>query len=230
MRGLAYFLALLLKPTNLIFLPWIFIRKSGRLAVALWGGGWGALVSIAFIFSFGWERLFSLHQQWLSFLPHSMEKHLYRVDNYGLPSWLASHDFPSLHPWLLIVSVLLAFIVSSRSSWQGSLAFCGYLICLASPMTWLQNFTLLLPLAIYSMGQFNHRRNPVETLLWGGGLVIFYASFQIYNPTTCALGLCDYPSELPFYGFLVSGVCFGMGALLVRVQRKQAVKLQLESV
>src|SRR5690606_18916774 len=108
-------------------------------------------------------------------------KHLGRLDNYGLPSLFG---YSSLGSILFFLSAMGLALWHGGVAGRGepanlrALALGGILVLLVSPMTWLQNFVLLL---------------PYTALLWANchkpralaGLGILYGGLQLVNPTTC---------------------------------------------
>jgi len=154
--GILMALGILLKPTQLIFLPWVIASAGasswkkhfrgfayGALSVPLVLGSWYMALA-------GADRLIADHLQWLKFLPQSTLKHIDRLDNYGIPA-LLSHQGAAwaASPITALAATLLSVVVSVF--WKRpdqSFQVVAWISLALSPMTWKQNFIVLLPLTL----------------------------------------------------------------------------------
>jgi hypothetical protein len=87
---------------------------------------------------------------WLDFLPRSSQKHLLRWDNWGLPSILARLGVVHLSiPFISLLGMLLAWAYHRKrpEDHSGLFHISAWLTLALSPMSWAQNFIILLPLA-----------------------------------------------------------------------------------
>jgi hypothetical protein len=157
--GLLLVPGVLLKPTLVLFGPWILGRwaTAGRKSLAFPLGIAGA--ALLLIAGFLWLQpsasLLQEHAEWAHFIGQSQARHLLRSDNFGFPTLLArlGSDFVR-GPGIMAVSLLLASGITGLHHFsprrftplQTFLAI-HLLTLVSSPMAWRQNFVLLLPLA-----------------------------------------------------------------------------------
>jgi hypothetical protein len=152
--GALSLLAVLLKPTQIFFLPAIAapLASSRKRALRFAAGAAIALASLS-----GWylafrspDQLLSDHLEWLHFLPQSSAKHIGRWDNYSLPSFLHHSGIPwASSPILTLLGASFAVVIVARLRDRPSTSFhwCTWLSLALSPMNWRQNFVMLTPLA-----------------------------------------------------------------------------------
>ena len=87
--GLVFSLALLVKPTFLVFAPWLLVYVPNKKRF-LWGAVFTVVgLSVLYVAVFGGERFIEDHLLYLKTAPLSSEKHIERLDNHGLPSLLS---------------------------------------------------------------------------------------------------------------------------------------------
>ncbi len=178
--GLALCLAVLFKPTFVLIAPWVWKQspKKGR-TVAAGAALLGALVAI-YALCFGIGHFVDDLRAWLAFLPTSSAKHIARPDNHGLPSFFAVHFGAGSENALLLIGMA----ISAWAAWKWnallSLAVCGVVMIVLSPMAWMQNFTLLAPGVIWALrrGQF-------------AAIFVLWLGIGLLNPTTCKWWACD---------------------------------------
>ena len=151
LRSLALFVAMLLKPTNIIFLPWIARFGKNPFRLVLGTTIWGIFFSAIYCFHFGTEAFIKDHQSWLAYLGPSSAKHIIRLDNLGLPSASALLLGNSFQNFFLGLGVILTGFISwkwPRSPWP-AFSLAAVMVVIFSPMAWPQNYSLLLPLVIW---------------------------------------------------------------------------------
>jgi hypothetical protein len=167
-------LLLLLKPTNICLLPLVWHKGSRRVSTLLWCVVWFAILAIAYCSRFGWSRMIADHLEWLRFTEASVTRHLAREDNYSLLSVsrvLVNHGGVRI---AILVAMFLGceWIARKVPRLTDALALVFALIVFLSPLTWIQNFCLLLPAAISINGRLadgkSTRHALVNTLLWVG--------------------------------------------------------------
>lgn len=179
-RGGALAVALLLKPTNIIFLPWVV--RYGRRPLPLAAATAGVLVGLTAIYLvlFGYAAFVEDHRSWLAFLGPSTAKHIVRLDNLGLPSVFAISTGNSLQNFFLALGGGLTALLAwkfPRRPWE-VFSLAAAMVIVFSPMAWPQNYSLLLPLAIWMWAEY------WEGVPAGPSLVLLYVTQQIYNPST----------------------------------------------
>lgn len=132
-KGICLALAICLKPTCALFLP--FFVGQGRWKLAAQALGWVALGAVLYGASNSFGNLWQDHITWLKFICVSTKRHLSQFDNLGIPAVLGNS-------WICLLATLpLMFWFGRRSQFE--------LACWASvvfsPMAWLQNYIFLLP-------------------------------------------------------------------------------------
>jgi alpha-1,2-mannosyltransferase len=208
LAGLGVFFALALKPTNLIFLPWALRQHACPRRVFAAALGWGALAACGYLLFRGPRGLLEDHLQWLGFLGDSTFKHLFRADNYGIPSFLARLGFESRalpFSFMLLATGLSTWLaLRSRDALEG-LALTALLAVALSPMSWNQNYCLMLPLALALTRRWLDKREAGWILV---ALVLLYVGTQIYNPTIFGMTLYRELNELriPLWTSLAAGL------------------------
>lgn len=210
--GLALGIALLLKPTNFIFLPWVFYEQSRRvwpllissaLFIALLSGTYAAL--------FGAGRLVQDHLEWLRFLAPSCAKHLH--ESLGLPSFFAQG------PWaekVTMVFSLLAFFMALLSLLafpaREALALTALFSFLFSPMAWRQNFVVFVPVVFTLFEKLCYPSEHTRTarrIAWVA-LVSLYIGTQVLNPTFIGRNGYAYLYERHLHLIIASGLTFAI--------------------
>jgi len=183
----------LLKPTNIFFLPWLLVerfkkypkaRVSKELAgLAAMGFGWLGFLSLVYFYLFGFHQFVTDFKEWFHFLPVSTAKHIQNPDNLGLPGLLAPY-FPLMTNGILIILVgLIATTITSLkvTSTHLSLGLCSLIFLWISPMTWPQNYCLLIPGFIWAFTETT-RKKPFYGILVLS-LSAYYTLTQVLNYT-----------------------------------------------
>ena len=179
LRGAGLVLALLFKPANLVFLPWVW-RYGRRRGLLLSAAATLAVLAGVYAGVFGPGALFADHLAWWRFLPGSVAKHLLRDDNYGLPSLVAqvAGGINTSTPWM-VVGLLLAIWVTRREEKTSALAWLAGIGIVVSPMAWLQNYSLLLAANLVWLSEYRRR----QMFQIGVALALVYVFHQGWNPT-----------------------------------------------
>jgi len=148
-----YLLVLLLKPTQLILIPFMLsaVVAQGRWRTTLVGGvAFGLILSLGYSLQWGWQGWILAHHEWFAFLPLSEAKHILRSDNFGLTTQLVR----GLGEWvpapliskLMLGCGLAAALAGLRRSpplSQGMFVDALFMSIVCSPMAWRQNFSPL---------------------------------------------------------------------------------------
>jgi len=147
--GVAVF-EVLMKPTQLLMVPWMFsgARKSlARVTFVILGMVLiSVILTVGYVHQWGWSSFAEAHAQWLAFLPQSTAKHLLRPDNLGIPSLAAR--FLGAAPEFANAALLLGLVMISRLAWTRPLSrtvffYSQVLAVVLSPMAWRQNYSVL---------------------------------------------------------------------------------------
>ncbi len=208
LRGGLVTVALLLKPTNVLFLPWLWRHARGRSAVIR--GVVAALFALLvwYLTRYGAIALWRDTLAWVRFLPQSAAKHLHQEDNFGLPRWLDEEGLGRWTPVAWIVGWTAVFLSAFRAKrWLVGFAVAGAASIVLSPMAWFQNYTLLLPLAVYLLAEVFSREAGLFTRIGDIlALLFLYAGLEV-NPALCGpgigLGACH--ALVPLWSLLAAG-------------------------
>lgn len=206
-------LCVLLKPTNLFFIPLLLALKKGNRTNVIFGAAALVLgVSAVYAGRFGVSALLQHHLDWFHFLSASTAKHFLRHDNYSLLKAIA--DFMSV-PFLLwavrgVVAGILLWVALLKSDRFTRFTLTAVLSLFLNPLCWFQNFTLLLPFAILIWHDALQAKRREKFLLYTS-LAFLYAGMQLFNPALCHLSpavwaWCVRP--LPLYFLLLSCAAF----------------------
>ncbi len=161
--GALFSFVLLLKPSFFVFLPWLLYRRTARDRVLflVGAGGVPAVLGLIYVLDRGAQVFVSDHLAWLSFLGFSEAKHIERIDNLAIPSLLLRSFGLHLHAgaWLLAGT---AFNAIGLHRLRGRSPVVTYSLCALgflafSPMTWRQNFIVLLPFLAWTAGELEQR-------------------------------------------------------------------------
>jgi hypothetical protein len=203
--GALFTFSLIFKPTQILFVPWIFLFCRNRVQVFL--GGCGLLVSLAVLygFCFGWEKLVSDHVLWWASTAAATPFHLRRPDNYGLPSLFVTSGMPA-SAWiaLQILGLALAVGINHRQKDRfRALALSGCLVVLFSPMAWLHVYVLTVPWLVVLWGE---ARSQSKDWLWLIAIAAYYWGTQIFNPTTEKVAVLNWMffNRPPLVGLVVA--------------------------
>lgn len=183
--GMIGVILLLLKPTNILFIPWIVKNKKSPSLHSMIAGGGLALVGLTttYLILFGWDHFIQSHIQWLHFLPISTAKHIANPDNLGIPgvlSFLGSQSWFNNGLLLLGLGLTIAICATVTHSVL-QLGLCGLLYLWISPMTWPQNFCLVLPAILWALQETRESRPHKRWII--ASLSVFYLGSQILNYT-----------------------------------------------
>lgn len=205
--GAAYTFGLFFKPTQVVFLPWIFVHGRWMRAAA---GGVTLLAALATIYgaSFGWERLITDHQEWLRKAGGVTPVHVQRPDNYGLPSLAWSWGMPA-NDWAVFQWVSIA--AAALTVWRIRDRFAGFAVCaavavLCSPMSWGYGYVAIFPLMILVADEFYAATNAREKWLLGLSLGSHFWGTQVFNPTLKTLPVFEwmFANRPPLFGLLLA--------------------------
>jgi hypothetical protein len=177
--GGLFLISLLLKPTQLFFLPWVGlaagpVRRSTILRAS--GGALACAAGLSLLYACyrPLAELLPSQLEWIEFLRASTQKHLLRTDNWGLPSVFARLGMPGLESTGVLLSSIALLAVAARR-WTGpheQLFHLSAVVSLAmSPMTWNQNFIILLPLAFRLVFRILFKKRTGWA--WTGALSLF---------------------------------------------------------
>ncbi|MFN7684440.1 MAG: glycosyltransferase 87 family protein [Oligoflexia bacterium] len=172
--GVGCVFVFLMKPTQILLWPFMISqalydrRRMGWIGL----GALGFLFVLAAGFSvqFGWDAWVAEHLEWLTFLPLSQQKHLIRIDNYGLVTqWVRYGALGHASVLILILGFVGAIlsVFRSRALELRSFSTCLLLSIICSPMAWRQNFAPLFLVLSWSV------------MREGGGLTLQRAGFWI---------------------------------------------------
>lgn len=207
-QGICLLLALLIKPTNILFAPWVIRYSNDRKGLLMWFCIWLVIIGGIYISMAGIPYAIIQHQNWLSVMDETTQAHLARIDNFGIPSalspWIVSGVF---HRLLLLAGLGLATWISFKGPVSvESLALVAILSIVLSPLSWTQNYSLLLFYAYLLWWVFFTATDRAGKRFVGLSLLFLYAGTQIYNPTATSLGLWGplTQTKVPLWGTLIS--------------------------
>ena len=221
--GAVFALSLMVKPTFLVFFPWVFLQVPNKKRFFL-----SATLTVVGLFTlymaeFGKERFISDHFLYLETAPLSVEKHIERRDNHGLPSLLSSWNkkasFSSLIQFLSVgLSALIVW--RGKNKWR-SLALIAVLGAFLSPMAWVQNYTLALPFILFALDDFFSTKEFTTKSLSALTLISFFIAFQVFNPTTLKTAWGDYVWKFRLVDWLTLLSILSYGLMRVSFLRKR---------
>lgn len=181
---LALSLSMLLKPTNVVFLPWVLRERKIKARPLLLGCTAVAAV-LALIYAIGYGGLRALiadHRSWLHVLPISCQRHL--GEGLGLPSYFAGTAWASAVTLPFSILSIVASVLAVYFLRSGPALVCTAVFSIVfSPMAWRQNFALLTPLVFALWQQFNFGAHPYASRLAAGSLILMYVALQVANPS-----------------------------------------------
>lgn len=199
--GLALLVPILIKPHFVLLLPLVLLHSKRPFS-----RGGAACVFLAFLamlygIVFGWNRLLTDHQHWLEIGPLSIQKHILREDNFGIPAMLASIGVGDHSVAVLAIALVSSIFIAWREkNAQLAFAWVCLLLTMSSPMVWMQNFVLCTPFIGLLLCSVRTSR------LAGGSLVVFFLTLQLWNPETYSLPFSQQylvPLRPPFWGVFV---------------------------
>lgn len=201
-KSLLFVFAVLLKPMNLIFLPWVYglnLNSLGKKAVALMSVG--VLLSLIFCALFGVTRFYNEHLHWLSHLSESTHRQLSNPINMGIASFLIRMGWQSLSSTgVLIMGLLIGWTLSFRLRDEIRVLFLLTVFSVVtSPMAWFQNGVVLLPFVILFASM---RREPLAKWL----LALCAVSQTIlFSPVFIGAERFDVwrPASIPLFGWIL---------------------------
>lgn len=222
LRGLALFFGLALKPSYLLFAPWILWYSPQRLRLVLCSILWAVISLAIYSLAFGADSLWLDHKAWSVFLPQSTIKHLSETVNHGLPSWV--HHVFNTKPLLtcriflfsgLACALLLTF---TAQKWR-AFSVISILVTICSPMTWFQNYALLIP---YCFMLIQDASASDKTLRWPAflALIPIALSYPLNNPEVMKLSLGFWylaDTRVPLWGAVVSLLVWGISLAVMQV-------------
>ena len=176
-------LVVLLKPSNLIFVPWMLRSKSNveRMKTLLSAAGLGLVLACVYVILKGVGPLIADHKAWLDFLGPSTMKHIADIRNLGVPGLISGWVISSaLNNVLLLVGLVLAAAVSFLSLPPlVSLTFSILLFLWVSPMTWPQNYSMLVVFFVWIFSRL--KNHPSSRSYFVPALLLFYVTNQLLN-------------------------------------------------
>lgn len=178
LRGGGLALALLFKPVNLVFLPWVACHGENRRQLLLSTAAAFAGLALLYIGLFGTVVFWNDHLTWWRFIPTSVNKHLLRDDNYGLPSLFAQFGVNQLQNLWLFLGLGAAALIARREKSE-ALTWTAIVCIAVSPMAWLQNYSLLLGSNLLWLTQFLKTRSRKMV----AALLLIEVFHQGWNPT-----------------------------------------------
>jgi hypothetical protein len=222
--GALYAVAVLLKPTNLFFLPLMVRGQRGKL-FPFFSGGAALVVFLGSIYAvrYGAAALRTDHFLWLSTLSQTTAKHFLRFDNYSLLKAVAEISSSTILLNCLRLTLAAAIVLVSLRVREGLAAFAltAILTLFLNPLCWFQNFTLLLPGIIWLFSErFKVEGRPAHFMT--AAIVFLYLGLQVFNPEVCHLTpkiweWCTRP--LPLYAIVTALV---LVFISLRIRRARA--------
>ncbi|NCN27730.1 DUF2029 domain-containing protein [bacterium] len=176
-----------IKPTNILFLPWVLKERKRPISFMLSAGLCTGALLLIYGMCFGFSAVVADHLTWLKFIGESTEKYLYREVNYGIPSAISHYtNSKALHKALLLVGLLAGFFFAKRklpSLLQ--LSYAAILSLALSPMTWWANFCILLPVSIWIIASVIEQVRSDKRLNLNSvvDLLIVYSGTQLIFPS-----------------------------------------------
>ncbi len=215
---------ILLKPTNALLLPYFLIgrKRSDFFKIVAGSIFFLVLITLGYGYQFGWERLVTDHGEWLAFLPQSTAKHFLNVDNLGLPAILAQLGITGLSSNLLLAASLLGLCILcfKNSDRLFKLSLSLLFILWFSPMTWPQNYALLIPFFVWVLTKVQTDNGGAGVLKIGLG--VYYTLTQVLNYTV--LGREQFLAFKQFRPLVVAGVLLFFCALVFLVKNSKQTK------
>jgi hypothetical protein len=213
LRGALACVAVLLKPTNILFLPWLWRNARSRRAVLQGAVVCVSALAVWYLFRFGARSLWNDSLAWLRFLPLSTAKHLHQEDNFGLARFL---DEKGEGRWISLAwaagwTAVFAATYGSRG-WLLGFCVAGVVSVVLTPMAWFQNYTLCLPFVVYLLaGLLSRDTTVLERTGYAFALTSLYFGLEI-NPALCGpgigLGFCH--ALVPLWSLLIAIASAGL--------------------
>ncbi len=203
-KGAALLFALLLKPSNIVFLPW-FLRHSKKRVMSL--------VMMTFLFLgligiysvlFGMDSLVKEFIAWWRIVPLVTQEHIERLDNHALSQLLNKRAL--LPMWLTPVAVcgIYLFFLIRESEWWVSISIASITAILISPLAWFQNYALFLPLVFLLWASFFSSETKIQRRISALSLAFLFAGLELFNPTLNAYCPTGGLSHAPLYMGLIA--------------------------
>lgn len=233
-QGLFAVLAVLLKPTSLLFLPWVWRQttsKRGLVAGAVTG-----LVALGALYAwhFGPVALWTDHATWARILPQAVAGRLRHPANLSPMRLFAEAGVASvagLAAWALGWAVVL-WSCRLGMPWIVGYTTAAVASLLLSPLVWTQSFVLCLPYTLVLWADVVARGPRPRRLAAGVALVALYTGLQLYNPTFLGWGLWGKLSALPIplYALLASLAAYVPASWIWRAWRGPSIPIQSDTV
>ncbi len=227
--GILVTVALLFKPTNILFLPWVWSRSSSRKGLVIGALTSVAILSVLYALWIGPLSLLADNIEWIRFLPQSTAKHLHRLDNYSLVRIADELGRAPLVPWLWVAGAAIVTCTAYLgTSWVPGLAAAGVVSAVLSPMAWFQNYTLCLPFVLLVWARLLSSPPGFRKGAFAASLTLFYVGLQLYNPTLLSAGAWGGLRwmPIPLWATLASAVIGTVGLLTIRSEARQPMKLK----
>ncbi len=182
--------AVLLKPTNVIFLPWVYAASDRKHWAGLSFSCFATLAGLSMVYAlvFGGDAFMDHHRQYLQFAPLMHLANIEKPENFGLcrllVSWIPS--LKNVSAYFFLLGTIVSFALCTR--WRNApfvLPLIGILVVLTSPMVWFQNYVLMLPAAMYLLDAALRAPRTLN-VAWLGLSAVFLGT-QLYNPTLLGL-------------------------------------------
>lgn len=204
-NGATAALAVLLKPTNVILLPWVFFQTEPKARGRFLSSGIAAvgILALAYGLVFGPSQFVEDHRAWLETARMSYEGHALLAVNLGLPRVLSRLGLPS--PLGGNLYILLGVALAGWASWRWkrapltSLGLSALILLVVSPMAWFHNYCILLPWVVALI----HARTLRTQLSLG---VLFLTTTILYSQALLPHPWFEGSQELavPMWGLIAS--------------------------
>lgn len=219
-------LAVLLKPTNIFFVPWAWKHSPAR-RTFLWSAAVLTLIlALLYVHHAGLHALIDDHRIWLRVLPQSAAKHLHRSDNYGLVRILDEAGGAKWMPTVQLASGALVLLSAFAADWITGLVIAGIFAILLTPMAWFQNYVLLLPLVVQLFARgFSPQANFGEKWFARLALVSLYLGLQIF-PALAGQGILKSYSDLPvpLWSLLIATALWALSLIAAPFPRRSQLR------
>jgi hypothetical protein len=181
-EGYGLALAMIIKPTNLLFVPFFFAYRRGRGMFV--GFAWTmGLFFIVYSVLCGPTVMWKDIQEWLHFLPAAGAKHLFQPDNLGLLAAIGKW-FPDVAQFsipITLAGTIGGYFLGRRARTSDdfilNFGIACWLALVLSPVAWIQNYVFCLPLAATALTKLEWPKPPAILF------AIYFALTQLINFT-----------------------------------------------
>lgn len=185
MGTLAFWAAFFIKPSNLLFLPWILKNRDFRLkSFLLESLTVGVVFSLVYGLSFGFKELFEHQMDWLKFMKVANDRYLMREVNFGLPlffGYLTKQYWP--HHLLLLGGLVWGYLWARKEASSFKVfGIVSVLSVMVSPMVWWATFVFFMPLSLWIFVTSIERLRDRQYGRGFAGLFVVLVSTQLIFP------------------------------------------------